>query len=111
MTDKKPERTPEELRAKLLADPATSEIAMSLGIPVETYIEKVIDYALHPDKTPTLHVLPEKTVKSLGGLTAEDVNKKIDTLKKLLQQGDSFEEKAKKNIFSAQLFDRSHDNK
>ena len=52
---KKLKRPVEEIRAELLVDPATQGIASKLGIPVEQYVEKVLDYAQNPEKQPQLN--------------------------------------------------------
>lgn len=41
--------TNEELRADLLADPTTAEIAEEMGLSVEQYIEETIAYCDHPE--------------------------------------------------------------
>ena len=72
---KKLKRPVEEIRAELLVDPATQGIASKLGIPVEQYVEKVLDYAQNPEKQPQLNLLPDGVVKSEGGATTAEVKK------------------------------------
>ncbi|MBI5547744.1 MAG: hypothetical protein HY901_28005 [Deltaproteobacteria bacterium] len=72
---RKLKRPVEEVRAELLADRATQSIAKRLGLPVEAYVEKVLDYALHPGKQPKLKLLPESVVKARGGNTIARVKK------------------------------------
>lgn len=70
---KKLKRPVEEVRAELLADPHTKDIAKTLGIPLEEYVEKVLDYAQHPEKQPQFNVLPDEVIKAQGGATTADV--------------------------------------
>jgi len=71
-------RPVEEVRAELLADPHTQSIAEKLGIRVEEYVEKVLEYALHPEKQPELNVLPEGEVKARGGATTTEVKRWLE---------------------------------
>jgi DNA-directed RNA polymerase specialized sigma subunit len=72
---KKLKKPVEQLRVELVADPATQSIAKKLGLPVEEYVEKVLDYAQHPDKQPQLNLIPDGVAKSQGGATTADVVK------------------------------------
>jgi hypothetical protein len=49
-----------EVRAELLASEETKHIAKTLGISLEEYVEKVLDYAQHPDKEPILTVVADE---------------------------------------------------
>jgi hypothetical protein len=62
-----------ELRADLLADPRTKDMAARLGMTLEAYVEKVLDFAQHPEKVPVLNVAPDAQVKAEGGATTEEV--------------------------------------
>jgi hypothetical protein len=62
-----------ELRADLMADPRTKDMAERLGMTLEAYVEKVLDFAQHPEKVPQMNVLPEAEVKAQGGATVEEV--------------------------------------
>lgn len=66
-------RPVEEVRAELLADPATQSIARRLGMELEAYVEKVLDFAQHPEKKPEFNVLPDGVVKAQGGATSAEV--------------------------------------
>ncbi|MGC4114846.1 MAG: hypothetical protein QM765_09595 [Myxococcales bacterium] len=75
---KKLKRPIEEVRAELMADPATQSIAQRLGMPLEEYVEKVIDYALHPEKKPEFNVLPDGEVRAQGGATTGEVKQWLE---------------------------------
>lgn len=62
-----------ELRADLLADPRTRDMAERLGMTLEAYVEKVLDFAQHPEKVPQMNLIPEAEVKAQGGATVEEV--------------------------------------
>lgn len=62
-----------ELRADLLADPRTKDMAERLGMTLEAYVEKVLDFAQHPEKVPLMNVIPEAEVKAQGGATQAEV--------------------------------------
>lgn len=69
MTDGEPKNLgmPLEIAKKNLRDdPQTHAIAEALGVDVEDYIDKVIDYARHPDKEPELELLDEESIAQLG---------------------------------------------
>lgn len=53
-------------RQNLRDDPNTAEIAKSLGVEVEDYIDKVLEYAQHPDKQPELELLDDEVAAELG---------------------------------------------
>ena len=63
----------EEIRAELMADPSTQNIAAKLGMELAAYVEKVLDYLQNPDKQPELNVLPEGEAKAQGAATTEEV--------------------------------------
>lgn len=54
----------EQLRAKLMADPEVSKQAALLKLPIEQYVEKIIDYARHPSKPPQLVLTPDEELKA-----------------------------------------------
>lgn len=66
-------RPVEEVRKELLEDPRIADIAKQLNIEVAAYVEKILDYAQHPDKQPVLNLLPDDVVKAQGGHTMADV--------------------------------------
>lgn len=69
MTDAEGRRLgmPLELAKKNLRDdPQTHEIARALGVEVEVYIDRVIHYALHPEKPPEVELLDDESVAQLG---------------------------------------------
>lgn len=53
-------------RKNLREDPNTHEIAKSLGVEVEDYINKVLDYALNPGKEPEVELLDDESIAGLG---------------------------------------------
>jgi hypothetical protein len=54
----------EEVRAVLMADPDVREQARMLQLPLAEYVEKIIDYARHPQKPPQVQVLPDPVLKA-----------------------------------------------
>lgn len=56
-------RTPEAIRAALLADPNVTAMAKTLEIPLEDYIAQVIHFAMNPDAQPEVVVLSEEDLK------------------------------------------------
>jgi hypothetical protein len=54
------------VRAELLADPETKEIAKTLGVDLEAYVDLVLDYAMHPEKEPVLEVADEEELLATG---------------------------------------------
>lgn len=74
-------RPVEEIRAELMADPDVREQAKMLKLPVAQYVEKIIDYAIHPDKPAQLQIVPDEELK------ARDPNlPTVDELKTHLEQ-------------------------
>ncbi len=61
---KKLRRPVEAVRAELLADPDVREQAHILKLPVEQYVEKILDYALHPQKPAQLKIIPDEELKA-----------------------------------------------
>lgn len=61
---KKLKKPVEELRAELLADKDVNEQAQMLQIDVAAYVEKILDYALHPDKPAQLIITPDEELKA-----------------------------------------------
>lgn len=56
-------RPVEEVRAELLASPDVKEQAKLLQIPVADYVEKILDYALHPQKPAQIAIVPDENLK------------------------------------------------
>ena len=56
-------RPVEEVRAQLLADPEIKEQARLMNIPLADYVEKIIDYALHPQKPAQIAIVPDENLK------------------------------------------------
>jgi hypothetical protein len=57
-------RPVEVVRAELLADEDVKKQAEMLKLPVEAYVEKILDYAIHPDKPPQLQIVPDEELKA-----------------------------------------------
>ncbi|NBD09066.1 MULTISPECIES: hypothetical protein [Corallococcus] len=57
-------RPVEVVRAELLADTDVQQQAEMLKIPVAQYVEKILDYAIHPDKPPQLEIIPDEELKA-----------------------------------------------
>jgi len=60
---KKLRRPVEEVRAELLANPDVKEQAKLLQIPVADYVEKILDYAQHPQKPAQIAIVPDENLK------------------------------------------------
>lgn len=58
-----PNRPIEEIRAELLKDHDVREQARMLQIDVEKYVEKIIDYALNPQKPAQVVIKPDAVLK------------------------------------------------
>ena len=63
----------EEIRAELMKDKHTKDIAKTLGMKLDDYVELVMEYVKDPKKEPVLNTLPESEIKKHGGATIEDV--------------------------------------
>ncbi|XXF78039.1 hypothetical protein P2318_34080 [Myxococcaceae bacterium GXIMD 01537] len=59
-------RPVEVVRAELLKDPDTARIAKAVGMELEAYVEKVLDYAQNPDKKPTYNLADEDDMRAAG---------------------------------------------
>lgn len=76
MSDPKPP-TPEQLEAlkkKLIADPNTAEIAKTVGMPYEEYIETVMRYLANPNLEPQVYVAEDDELRK-AGYEPPDINK------------------------------------
>lgn len=62
----KPKRPVEEVRAELLQNRETAEIARNLGLPLEEYVEKVLGYYQDPAKEPQIYLTTEEQVRAAG---------------------------------------------
>lgn len=62
----KPSRPREVVKAELLADPHTRTIAESIKMPLEKYVEMVLDYAYNPEKEPVLTIAPDDQLREAG---------------------------------------------
>ncbi len=63
----------EEIRARLLSDPYTSNIAKTIGVPLKEYVEKVLYYAQNPDAQPELQLISDEDAKRQGLATVDEV--------------------------------------
>lgn len=70
---KKLKRPVEEVRAELLQDPNTRQIADKLGMKLEEYVELVLDYAQHPEKQPEFNLISDGEAKAKGVATTAEV--------------------------------------
>lgn len=58
-------RDPDEVRARIKADPETAQIAKNLGVPFDDYVELVLEFAMNPKLQPQLHVVSDEELKAL----------------------------------------------
>ncbi|MFN7133909.1 MAG: hypothetical protein ACK4N5_17670 [Myxococcales bacterium] len=68
-----PKKSKEELRAQILASPETKQLASTLGMTLDAYVELVLDYAMNPEKKPVLNVVSDADAKAGGAATTEEV--------------------------------------
>jgi hypothetical protein len=59
-------RDTDGIRRKLLEDPNTRRIAETLGLPVDEYVQYVVDFATTPGSEPQFVALPEAELKKMG---------------------------------------------
>jgi hypothetical protein len=59
-------RTPEAIRTALLADPNVAELAKTIGVSIDDYIEQVIHFAMNPGADPQLGVLTAEGFAEAG---------------------------------------------
>jgi hypothetical protein len=58
-----PNRPIEEIRAEIMKDPDVREQARIMDIPLEKYVDKIIDYARNPHKPAQVVVKPDAVLK------------------------------------------------
>ncbi|ATB29631.1 hypothetical protein [Melittangium boletus] len=79
MSQQKPRKplSAEQIRAKVLEDPDSKRIAKAVGLDLAAYADKVVDYAMNPDKEPQLQVASDEALRAAGydPPSAEDVGK------------------------------------
>lgn len=56
----------EMARQSLRDDPNTAKIAETMGLEVELYIDKVLEYALNPQKKPQLEIMDDADAREMG---------------------------------------------
>jgi DNA-directed RNA polymerase specialized sigma subunit len=59
-------RPVEVVRAELLKDPDTKRIAKAVGMPLEEYVELVLQYAQDKDKEPMIKVVSDEELHANG---------------------------------------------
>lgn len=72
--------TPEETRAKILADPNTARIAKELSMPLEEYVDMVLHYAMNPGAEPELLMVKDEDLRAQGfnPPSIQDVERYLD---------------------------------
>lgn len=55
-----------ELRQELLSDNDTQRIAKALKMPIEEYVELVLDYVQNPEKDPEVYVPSDDQLREMG---------------------------------------------
>jgi hypothetical protein len=60
---KKLRRPVDEVRDELLNDADVKQQAKLLKIPVEEYVDKILDYAVNPSKPPAIMAVPDEALK------------------------------------------------
>ncbi len=58
-----PSRPIEEIRAEIMKDPDVREQARIMDIPLEKYVDKIIDYARNPQKQAQVVITPDAVLK------------------------------------------------
>ncbi|MFY2563310.1 hypothetical protein ACN469_37280 [Corallococcus terminator] len=79
---RKLKRPVEEIRAELLVDADVKEQARLLQIPVEAYVEKILDYAQHPQKQMPLEITLDGDLKAKDpkAATVAEIQDHLDKL-------------------------------
>ncbi len=62
----KPRRPVEEVRAELMKSEETQQLAKTLGLKLEDYVEKVLAYYQDPNKQPMMYVLSDEQIRAAG---------------------------------------------
>ncbi len=57
---------PDAIRAKVLADPNTAEIAESLGVELDDYVDRVVEFVMNPKLKPELVAASDAALKAAG---------------------------------------------
>ncbi|AGC46296.1 hypothetical protein MYSTI_05008 [Myxococcus stipitatus DSM 14675] len=80
---KKLRRPVAELRAELLENPDVKEQARLLKVDVAAYVEKILDYAQHPDKPAQLTITPDEELKAAypDAPTVDEIANHIEKLR------------------------------
>jgi hypothetical protein len=65
-----PKLSPEEIRARVLADPHTSAIARQIGLALEEYVALVVQYATNPELEAELYVVKDDVLARETGYQA-----------------------------------------
>lgn len=81
-TSTKKRRPLEEVRAELLQSQETKELAQKLGLSIDDYVAKVLEYYADPDKQPMLYVAPEEQLRA-AGLEATSTKEAMEWLGKV----------------------------
>ena len=61
-----PTPSSESLKARLLEDPSTAQLAEQLGVPLNEYIQQVLHFMQHPGEEPQLLVVEDEDLRSAG---------------------------------------------
>lgn len=65
-TPPKKRRPIEEVRAELMESQETKQIAEQLGLSLEDYVAKVLEYYQQPEKEPQVYVASEEQLRAAG---------------------------------------------
>jgi len=100
----------EVIRKQLMENPDVKQAATALSLSLEQFVEKVLDYAQHPDKKPVLELMSEEDEENVKAenpkfLTTKEITKELEKLvsgeSKLDIPGefaDGFEKSPKKKV-------------
>src|SRR5687767_182325 len=78
-------RDAESLRRTLLDDPNTRKIAETLGLPVEEYVQHVIEFATNPGSEPEFVAIPDAELKKMGAPTPPSIQEMTSHVKESLK--------------------------
>jgi hypothetical protein len=68
------------IREELMGSPEAKEIAEKFGMPLEEYVEKVLEFVKDPDRKPQVQVVDEEEARAAGAQvsTVADIKRWIE---------------------------------
>ncbi|MFZ5470094.1 MAG: hypothetical protein ACOZIN_11720 [Myxococcota bacterium] len=96
-------KDPQAIRAAILADPNTARIAETLEVPLEEYVEQVLEFAMNPGAEPELLLISDENLKAMGAPPPPDMKEMNDYIQEGLEisavtQGSGYQKAAKPKV-------------